>query len=103
MRILYRQLGLVSFAPLKSAFVEIYSTNAAFSPGIAGTDASAGYLEREHDSEAPKGGVTAPKVPATYTLAGLEGKLARGYKLVTEGKFSGALEVCMGGGLMLLL
>ncbi|KAF6256969.1 COPI alpha subunit C-terminus-domain-containing protein [Scenedesmus sp. NREL 46B-D3] len=91
MSLLFRQLGVTAFEPLRQHFMELYNASHAALPGLQGVPPMLCGLDRSWSRDAP---TQPPSSPALlYSLAHLEEQLKAAYKLVTEGKFSEALRV----------
>lgn len=87
MAILQRQLGLISFAPLKQIALALAGASHAVAVGCVSTPALRVALSRE--GAAPRGG----SLPAScLSLAGLVERLRLGYMAMTNGKFAEALH-----------
>jgi coatomer subunit alpha len=91
MRLLSRQAGITEFAPLKPYFLELYQGSHATIPMLPTQPSITFGLNRNWDPDAASQEPAAPAL--TYNVAALEEKLARSYRLVTEGKFIDALKM----------
>eukprot|EP01025_Chloroclados_australasicus_P052828 TRINITY_DN6173_c0_g1_i3.p1 TRINITY_DN6173_c0_g1~~TRINITY_DN6173_c0_g1_i3.p1 ORF type:complete len:868 (+),score=125.06 TRINITY_DN6173_c0_g1_i3:140-2605(+) len=91
MRMLNRQIGVVNFEPLQSYFMDVYVAAQASLQGLPNMPSYAAHLDRSWSGD---DATAVPKTPAVvYSLQSVEISLKRAYKLVTEGKFSNALEM----------
>jgi len=90
MSLLFRQLGVVDFEPLKPHMLDLYNASHGCLPGLQGIPPVVVGLDRSWNRDAPTQPPSSPTL--LYTIAGLEEQLKAAYKLVTEGKFSDALR-----------
>ncbi|CAD7703860.1 unnamed protein product [Ostreobium quekettii] len=94
MRLLNRQLGFTTFAPLKPLMLDMHRATRAALPGLASLPPMLFALDESWSGDKATCPPTAPTT--IYTLPGLEEELKKAYKLVTLGKFSDAMKAFMG-------
>jgi coatomer protein complex subunit alpha (xenin) len=89
MKLLNRQIGVVKFAPLKSAFLSIYTGAYGALPTIACTTALRSALQR-NSGDANPGKETLPMV--AFSLPQMVERLKVAYKAFQSGKFNDSLD-----------
>lgn len=88
MQNLYKQLGIVNFAPLKPLFLAAYGRSHVCVPGLPSTPSNTVYMQRNWKDATPRNGVPAIAVH----LSTLATRLQAAYKSTTDGKFGEALS-----------
>ena len=90
MRLLSRQAGITEFAPMRPLFMEVYQASHASLPMLPTLPSINFGLDRQWNPDVPSQEPAAPAL--IYSMAELEDRLGRSYRMVTEGKFSDALK-----------
>ncbi|KAK9847289.1 hypothetical protein WJX84_005223 [Apatococcus fuscideae] len=90
MRLLNRQLGIVSFGPLQPYLLDLYTGSHAALPTLPGVPTLAAALDRNWSSSESSKSPTAPAL--VYDLSLLTERLNAMYKSVTAGKFTEGLR-----------
>ena len=93
MKLLNRQIGVVNFAPLKPAFMAVYTGARGACPGLPGTDALSGPLQRNDGEGVPRKD-SLPTV--AIQLSDLVKRLRAAYAAFKNGKFADALTTFRG-------
>ncbi|XP_054777832.1 coatomer subunit alpha-2-like [Prosopis cineraria] len=90
MRLLNRQLGIKNFAPLRSMFLDLYTSSHSYLLGFSSAPIITLAVERGWTDSSSPNVRGPPALP--FKLSQLDEKLKAGYKLTTAGKFTEALR-----------
>lgn len=85
--LLNKQLGVVDFTPLKKRFMEVYSSNKLYLPGIDDLPAMRDYIREDNDEDNPE--KFRPHIPGYDTL---EEKLSTAFKFFRANNLPEAIQ-----------